>query len=211
LIGTAAHQRAGDVDAMARLCDDFTAANYAVQSHRAAHEPRLHGLRTPDTIIRLLRVNSGKIFVMESIRSRRDPVAEPAQWCGSNSCGSFTTLAERNLVISLTGHSACGTVSGVPKASSVSHHNGSGASLTYDENFCTRLFRHRRARNVQRFRNAGIDHHRRLQPGGLPDGRDQFRLVSDVMFCRGRRAQTRVLHIPPEVRTPLSTNPVASE
>jgi len=44
-----------------------------------------------------------------------------------------------NLVISLTGHSACGTVSGVPKAFvGLLTINGSGAlSVTYDENFCS--------------------------------------------------------------------------
>src|SRR5207253_9707724 len=53
--------------------------------------------------------------------------------------GGFTNASlNGNLVISLTGHSACGTVSGVPKAVvGLLTTNGSGAlSLTYDENFC---------------------------------------------------------------------------
>src|SRR5258708_20169843 len=52
--------------------------------------------------------------------------------------GGFTNASlNGNMVIYLTGHSACGTVSGIPKAvAGLLTTNGSGAlSLTYNENF----------------------------------------------------------------------------
>src|SRR5260370_25999096 len=54
--------------------------------------------------------------------------------------GGFSNASlNGNIVIYLTGHSACGTVSGIPKAvAGLLTTNGSGAlSLTYDENFCS--------------------------------------------------------------------------
>src|SRR6266851_5233160 len=85
-------------------------------------------------------VNSGKLFVMES-----DPVTTATPLLNGvvlqqhTPAGGFTNASlNSNMVIYLTGHSACGTVSGVPKAvAGLLTSNGSGAlSLTYDENFC---------------------------------------------------------------------------
>src|SRR5258708_5333259 len=85
-------------------------------------------------------VNSGKLFVMES-----DPVTTATPLLNGvvlqqhPPAGGFTNASlNSNMVIYLTGHSACGTVSGVPKAvAGLLTSNGSGAlSLTYDENFC---------------------------------------------------------------------------
>jgi len=96
---------------------------------------------TPDTMNFVFYiVNSGKLFVMES-----DPVTTATPLLNGVvvqqqiPAGGFTNASlNGNLVISLTGHSACGTVSGVPKAVvGLLTTNGSGAlSLTYDENFC---------------------------------------------------------------------------
>src|SRR5260221_7995096 len=86
-------------------------------------------------------VNSGKFFVMES-----DPVTTATPLLIGTvvpqqiPAGGFTAASlNGDLVISLTGHSMCGSASGVPKAVvGLLTTNGADAlSLTYDENFCS--------------------------------------------------------------------------
>jgi hypothetical protein len=122
----------------------FTAANYAV-SNTATGRGTMHLAFTfggaPGALNFVFYVvNSGKLFVMES-----DPVTTATPLLTGvvvqqhSPAGGFSTASlSGNLVIYLTGHSACGTVSGVPKAvAGLLTTNGSGAlSLTYDENFC---------------------------------------------------------------------------
>src|SRR5256884_7135734 len=123
---------------------NFTAANYAVSDvarGRGTMNLAFTFGGTPDTMNFVFYiVNSGKLFVMES-----DPVTTATPLLNGVvvqqqiPAGGFTNASlNGNLVISLTGHSACGTVSGVPKAVvGLLTTNGSGAlSLTYDENFC---------------------------------------------------------------------------
>jgi hypothetical protein len=123
----------------------FTAANYTV-SNTATGRGTMHLAFTfggaPDALNFVFYiVNAGKLFVMES-----DPVATATPLLNGvvvqqhAPAGGFTnTSLNGNLVIYLTGHSACGTVSGIPKAvAGLLTTNGSGAlSLTYDENFCS--------------------------------------------------------------------------
>src|SRR5216684_1570706 len=122
----------------------FTAANYTV-SNAATGRGTMHLAftfgGTPATLNFVFYVvNSGKLFVMES-----DPVTTATPLLNGvvlqqhTPAGGFTNASlNSNMVIYLTGHSACGTVSGVPKAvAGLLTSNGSGAlSLTYDENFC---------------------------------------------------------------------------
>ena len=122
----------------------FTAANYAV-SNTATGRGTMHLAFTfggaPGALNFVFYVvNSGKLFVMES-----DPVTTATPLLTGvvvqqySPAGGFSSASlNGNLVIYLTGHSACGTVSGVPKAvAGLLTTNGSGAlSLTYDENFC---------------------------------------------------------------------------
>jgi hypothetical protein len=122
----------------------FTAANYAVSNSATGRGTIKFSFTfggTPDSLNFVFYVvNSEKLFVMES-----DPVttATPlligAVLRQQTPAGGFTNASlNGNMVISLTGHSACGTASGVPKAvAGLLTANGSGAlSLTYDENFC---------------------------------------------------------------------------
>jgi hypothetical protein len=122
----------------------FTAANYTV-SNTATGRGTMHLAFTfggaPGALNFVFYiVNAGKLFVMES-----DPVATATPLLNGVMvqqqvpAGGFSNASlNGNMVISLTGHSACGTVSGVPKAvAGLLTTNGSGAlSLTYDENFC---------------------------------------------------------------------------
>ncbi len=122
----------------------FTAANYAV-TNTATGRGTMHLAFTfggaPATLNFVLYiVNAGKLFVMES-----DPVTTATPLLNGTvvqqqvPAGGFSNASlNGNMVISLTGHSGCGTVSGVPKAvAGLLTTNGSGAlSLTYDENFC---------------------------------------------------------------------------
>jgi hypothetical protein len=86
-------------------------------------------------------VNSGKLFVMESdVVTTATPLLNGVVVQQHTPGGGFTNASlNGNMVIYLTGHSACGTVSGIPKAvAGLLTTNGSGAlSLTYDENFCS--------------------------------------------------------------------------
>jgi hypothetical protein len=122
----------------------FTAANYTV-SNTATGRGTMHLAfmfgGAPGTLNFVFYiVNAGKLFVMES-----DPVMTATPLLNGVvvqqqvPAGGFSNASlNGNMVISLTGHSACGTVSGVPKAvAGLLTTNGSGAlSLTYDENFC---------------------------------------------------------------------------
>jgi len=122
----------------------FTAANYAV-SDTATGRGTMHlaftfGGAPASLNFVFYVVNSGKLFVMESDAvTTATPLLNGAVVRQQIPAGGFTNASlNGNLVISLTGHSACGTVSGVPKAvAGLLTANGSGAlSLTYDENFC---------------------------------------------------------------------------
>jgi len=122
----------------------FTAANYTV-SDTATGRGTMHlgftfGGAPGALNFVFYIVNAGKLFVMES-----DPVMTATPLLNGVvvqqqvPAGGFSNASlNGNMVMSLTGHSACGTVSGVPKAvAGLLTTNGSGAlSLTYDENFC---------------------------------------------------------------------------
>ena len=136
---------AGDVDGYGTdYAMNFTAANYAVSdvaTGRGTMNLAFTFGGTPDTMNFVFYiVNSGKLFVMESDPvTTATPLLNGAVVQQQIPAGGFTNASlNGNLVISLTGHSACGTVSGVPKAVvGLLTTNGSGAlSLTYDENFC---------------------------------------------------------------------------
>src|SRR5467141_72880 len=136
---------AGDVNAYGTdYAMNFTAANYAVTntaSGRGTMQLAFTFGGTPDTLNFVFYVvNSEKLFVMESDPvTTATPLLNGAVVRQQIPAGGFTNASlNGNLVISLTGHSACGTVSGVPKAvAGLLTTNGSGAlSLTYDENFC---------------------------------------------------------------------------
>jgi hypothetical protein len=136
---------AGDVNAYGTdYAMNFTAANYTV-SNAATGRGTMHLAftfgGTPDSLNFVFYiVNSGKLFVMES-----DPVTTATPLLNGvvvqqhTPAGGFTNASlNSNMVIYLTGHSMCGSASGVPKAGAgLLTANGSGAfSLTYDENFC---------------------------------------------------------------------------
>ncbi len=136
---------AGDVDGYGTdYAMNFTAANYAVSNAATGRGTMSLAFTfggTPDTMNFVFYVvNSGKLFVMESDPvTTATPLLNGAVVRQQIPAGGFTNASlNGNLVISLTGHSACGTVSGVPKAvAGLLTTNGSGAlSLTYDENFC---------------------------------------------------------------------------
>src|SRR5258707_9838765 len=146
-IGTGAlTNAAGDVNGYGTdYAMNFTAANYAVSNAATGRGTMSLAFTfggTPDTMNFVFYVvNSGKLFVMES-----DPVTTAAPLLNGAvvrqqiPAGGFANASlNGNLVISLTGHSACGPVSVVPKAVvRLLTTNGSGAlSLTYDENFCS--------------------------------------------------------------------------
>ena len=146
-IGTGAlTNAAGDVDGYGTdYAMNFTAANYAVSNAATGRGTMSLAFTfggTPDTMNFVFYVvNSGKLFVMESDPvTTATPLLNGAVVRQQIPAGGFTNASlNGNLVISLTGHSACGTVSGVPKAVvGLLTTNGSGGlSLTYDENFCS--------------------------------------------------------------------------
>lgn len=123
----------------------FSAANYAVSNTATGRGTMTFAFTfggTPDTMNFVFYVvNSGKLFVMESDSvTTATPLLNGTVVQQQIPAGGFTNASlNGNLVISLTGHSACGTVSGVPKTVvGLLTTNGSGAlSLTYDENFCS--------------------------------------------------------------------------
>jgi len=86
-------------------------------------------------------VNSGKLFVMESDQvTTATPLLNGVVVQQQVPAGGFTNASlNGNFVTSFTGHSQCGSLSGVPKAVvGLLTTNGSGGlSLTYDENFCS--------------------------------------------------------------------------
>ena len=122
-----------------------TAANYAVSNTTTGRGTMTFAFTfggTPDTMNFVFYVvNSGKLFVMESDTvTTATPLLNGVVVQQQIPAGGFTNASlNGNLVISLTGHSACGTVSGIPKTVvGLLTTNGSGAlSLTYDENFCS--------------------------------------------------------------------------
>src|SRR5467141_2605224 len=137
---------AGDVNAGGtEYAMNFTAANYAVSNAATGRGTMSLAFTfggTPDTMNFVFYiVNSGKLFVMESDPvTTATPLLNGAVVRQQIPAGGFTNASlNGNLVISLTGHSACGTVSGVPKVVvGLLTTNGSGGlSLTYDENFCS--------------------------------------------------------------------------
>ena len=122
----------------------FTAANYAV-SNTATGRGTMHLAFTfggaPGALNFVFYiVNAGKLFVMESDAvMTATPLLNGVVVQQQVPAGGFSNASlNGNMVISLTGHSGCGTVSGVPKAvAGLLTINGSGSlSLTYDENFC---------------------------------------------------------------------------
>ena len=123
----------------------FTAANYSV-SDAATGRGTMHLAftfgGTPDALNFVFYVvNSGKLFFMESdVVSTTTPLLNGVVVHQQMPVGGFSNASlNGNEVIYLTGHSACGSVSGVPKVvGGLLTANGSGAlSLTYDENFCS--------------------------------------------------------------------------
>jgi len=123
----------------------FSAATYAVSS-TATGRGTMHLAftfgGTPDSMNFVFYVvNSEKLFVMESDPvTAATPLLNGAVVQQHTPTGGFSNASlNGNIVIYLTGHSACGTVSGIPKAvAGLLTTNGSGAlSLTYDENFCS--------------------------------------------------------------------------
>jgi len=123
----------------------FTAANYTV-SNTATGRGTMNFTFTFGGTTDIMNfvfyvINSGKLFVMESDTvTPATPLLNGVVVQQEVPAGGFSDASlNGNLVISLTGHSACGTVSGVPKAFvGLLTINGSGAlSVTYDENFCS--------------------------------------------------------------------------
>ena len=123
----------------------FSAATYAVSNTAAGRGTMRLAFTfggTPDSLNFVFYVvNSGKLFVMESdVVTTATPLLSGVVVQQHTPAGGFTNASlNGNMVIYLTGHSACGTVSGIPKAvAGLLTTNGSGAlSLTYDENFCS--------------------------------------------------------------------------
>src|SRR5258707_2266665 len=146
-IGTGAlTNAAGDVNGYGTdYAMNFTAANYAVSNAATGRGTMSLAFTfggTPDTMNFVFYVvNSGKLFVMESDPvTTATPLLNGAVVRQQIPAGGFTNASlNGNMVVTLTGHSACGSVSGVPKAvAGLLTTNGSGAlSLTYDENFCS--------------------------------------------------------------------------
>jgi hypothetical protein len=136
---------AGDLNAYGTSFPmNFTAASYTV-SNTATGRGTMHLAftfgGTPASLnFAFYVVNSGKLFVMENdLVSTATPLLNGVVVQQHSPAGGFSNASlNGNTVISLTGHSACGTVSGVPKTvAGLLTTNGSGAlSLTYDENFC---------------------------------------------------------------------------
>jgi hypothetical protein len=136
---------AGDVNAYGTDYPmTFSAANYTV-SNAATGRGTMHFAFTfggaPDSLdFALYVVNAGKFFVMENdMVTTATPLLNGAVVQQQTPPGGFTNSSlDGNMVIYLTGSSACGSGSGVPKAvAGLLTTNGAGAlSLTYDENYC---------------------------------------------------------------------------
>ena len=122
----------------------FTAATYTVSDTATGRGTMRLAFTfggTPDTMNFVFYiVNSGKLFVMErDTVTTATPLLNGVVVQQHVPAGGFSNASlNGNMVISLTGHSACGSVSGVPKVvAGLLTTNGAGAlSLTYDENFC---------------------------------------------------------------------------
>jgi hypothetical protein len=122
----------------------FSAANYAVadtSTGRGTMHLAFTFGGTPDALNFVFYVvNAGKLFVMErDTVSTATPLLNGVVLQQYTPAGGFSDASlNGNLVIYLTGHSMCGTVSGVPKAVAglLTANGGGSLSLTYDENFC---------------------------------------------------------------------------
>ena len=123
----------------------FTAANYAVADTTTGRGTMRFAFTfggVPDTMNFVFYVvNSGKLFVMESDSvTTSTPLLSGSVVQQQVPTGGFTNGSlNGNSVIYLTGHSQCGTLSGIPKAVAglLTTNGGGGLSLTYDENFCS--------------------------------------------------------------------------
>lgn len=124
---------------------NFTAANYSV-SDTATGRGTMHLAftfgGTPGALNFVFYVvNSGKLFFMESdLVSTATPLLNGVIIQQHVPVGGFSSASlNGNQVIDLTGHSMCGSVSGVPKvvAGLLTANGGGALSLTYDENFCS--------------------------------------------------------------------------
>jgi hypothetical protein len=137
---------AGDVNGYGTdYAMNFSAANYTVSNTGTGRGTMTFSFTfggTPDTMNFVFYVvNSGKLFMMErDTVTTATPLLNGVVMQQQIPAGGFSNASlSGNTVISLTGHSACGTVSGIPKTVvGLLTTNGSGAlSLTYDENFCS--------------------------------------------------------------------------
>jgi len=136
---------AGDVNAYGTDYPmTFSAANYTV-SNAATGRGTMHFTftfgGTPGSLNFVAYVvNAGKFFAMESDAvTTATPLLNGAAVQQQTPTGGFTNSSlNGNMVIALTGLSACGSGSEVPKAVvGLLTSNGAGAlSLTYDENYC---------------------------------------------------------------------------
>ena len=136
---------AGDVNAYGTDYPmTFSAASYTV-SNASTGRGTMHFAFTfggaPGSLnFALYVVNAGKFFVMENDTvTTATPLLNGAVVQQQTPTGGFTNSSlDGNMVIYLTGLSACGSGSEVPKAVAGSlTTNGAGAlSLTYDENYC---------------------------------------------------------------------------
>ncbi|HTA58609.1 MAG TPA: hypothetical protein VK805_10660, partial [Candidatus Baltobacteraceae bacterium] len=136
---------AGDVNAYGTDYPmTFSAANYTV-SNAATGRGTMHFTFTfggaPGTLNFVVYVvNAGKFFAMENDAvTTATPLLNGAVVQQQTPTGGFTNSSlDGNMVIALTGLSACGSGTEVPKAVvGLLTANGAGAlSLTYDENYC---------------------------------------------------------------------------
>ena len=137
---------AGDVNAYGTDYPmNFTAANYTVSNtvtgRGTMHLAFTFGGAPANLNFVFYVVNSGKVFAMESDAvTAATPLLNGVVVQQQIPAGGFSNVSlNGNMVIYLTGHSMCGSASGVPKAvAGLLTTNGSGSlSLTYDENFCS--------------------------------------------------------------------------
>src|SRR6266446_1574338 len=136
---------AGDVNAYGTTYSlNFTAANYAVSNTatgRGTMQLAFTFGGTPDTLNFVFYVvNSRKLFAMErDAVTTATPLLNGVVVQQQIPAGGFSNASlNGNMVIYITGLSACTNVPNVPKAGlGLLTANGSGAfSLTYDENYC---------------------------------------------------------------------------
>lgn len=137
---------AGDVNAYGTDYQmNFTSASYAVSNGATGRGTMRLAFtfgNVPDTMnFAFYVVNSGKLFVMESDAvTTSTPLLNGVIVSQQMPASGFSNGSlNGNSVIYLTGHSQCGSLSGVPKAvAGLLTTNGSGGLfLTYDENFCS--------------------------------------------------------------------------